>query len=352
MHEKIKSILYYILIFVLTAVLVGLLLVDHQRSARVAEENEKSALEQGAETKRLRAAGEKIYDQLTDSLENALKGFVLWGDAQALDGKSGRVVLTLSSKMEDAFFSQIMEDFSNIGRMYNVSDIMIDVENMSVSNESLNEIMVRTGAHGLLVGEDFEMPSDTTPLNIVLTDGAGKDLLFAEQTYAKFGESWINGVAGKFYAGDHTDSLHFHLAFQRTTEGQRFTVPAGTPVETTSAKQYRSHCPILCFPEYDSITSDDFIAYMREIIALYGDQAHYILICVTEEGSEWDQALLQAFGSRYILYEKPADGITDSDCDALAAHIFSVLSSHGAFDAVQEAVSEAHEKLLELSVEN
>ena len=349
MNEKAKNILYYAVIIVLAAVLSVLLFVDNQRSARIAEENEKSAMKQGAENKRLRAAGEEIYDQLLLSLESAPKGFVLWGDAQALGGRSGRLSLGLSNMIENAFFSQLMADFSNIGRMYNVSEIVIDVANMGVVNESLNEIMARTGTRQMVLGEDFDMPADTSGANIILKDEDGNTLRFASQTNAKFGEARIDGVAGKLYEGEHYDSLHFQLAFERNAEGKGYTVPAGTPVETEGASKYRSYCPVLFFPEYDGVTADAFVLLVQDFIALYGDHTHYIVVCVTEEGSEWDQALLQAFGNQYILVEKTAEDMTENDCDVLAAHVFSVLSSQGAFDEVKIAVDEAHEKLRQLN---
>ena len=349
MNEKTKNILYYALIIVLAAVLSVLLFVDNKRSTRLAEENEKSAMEQGAENKRLRAAGEEIYDQLLRSLESGQKGFVLWGDAQALGGRSGRLSLTLSNMIEDAFFSQLMEDFSNIGRMYNVSEIVIDVANMGVVNEGMNEIMARTGTRQMVLGEDFDMPSGKSGANVTLKDENGNTLHFASQTNAKFGTARIDGVAGKLSEGEPYDGLHYQLVFERNAEGNGYTVPAGTPVETEGATKYRSYCPILFFPEYEGAAADEFVACVRDLIALYGDHTHYIVICVTEEGSEWDQALLQAFGNQYILVEKTAEDMTESGCDVLASHVYSVLSSQGAFDAVKDAVNEAHEKLRQLN---
>jgi hypothetical protein len=259
--------------------------------------------------------------------------------------------LSLSNKIEDAFFSQLMEDFSNVGRMYNVSEIVINVANMGVTNEGLNEIMARTGARQMVVGKGFDMPADPSRIDLTLEDEAGNTLRFAEQSNAKFGEARIGGVAGNLYAGEPYDSSHFHLAFERSAGGKETAVPAGTPVETEGANKYRSYCPILFFSEYDDVAADVFIGFVQDVIARYGDQEHYIVICVTEEGSEWDQALLQTFQSHYILVDKRPEDISESDCDMLAVHVYSVLSSQGAFDAVKDAVNDAHEKLLQLNAE-
>lgn len=348
MNEKTKSILYYCFIFILVATLGVLLFIDNRRSERIEAENTKIA-DQEAENRRLRTAMEDIAEQLLSSLENELKGYILWGDDQAAGSQGEKICTALVSQIEDAFLPQINEAFFDAGRTDDAYGIAIDAVNMGVSNEGLNEIMARTGAHQLVVGEDFDMPSDTMKINVPLTDEDGNTLRFAEQARSTLEEAKISGIAGRLYPGAYYDSVHFQLAFERAEGGQSFTVHAGTIVETESANPYRSYSPILFFSEYDSVTADQFIACMQEIIALYGDQTHYIVICFTKEGSEWDQALLQAFGNQYILQEKRAEDMTDGDCDALAAHIFSVLSSQGAFDAAQETVDTALEQLRQLN---
>ena len=69
---------------------------------------------------------------------------------------------------------------------------------MSASNEGLNEIMVRTGAHQMVLGQELGLLSGNdknSMVNVTLADEEGNVLHFADQKYAKFGTTTIDDSA-------------------------------------------------------------------------------------------------------------------------------------------------------------
>lgn len=314
------------------------------------------------EEEELYAAGNEIYISLLKELEDASPGFVCWGDAEMAGSAGGTLPFSFKKKIDKTYFSGLESGLKHTARIYDARIPGIDVVNMGAVNEELYEIMVRTGAHQMMLGEDFDMPAYNDRKNIMLVDNEGHTLLFAGQEHAYFGSITIDGIDGRFYAGDGSyDDVHPVIAFARNENGDGYVIPAGTEIEIGTAGMFRMYYPILFFSEMEDIEVSEFIECMREIISIYGKQeseddrdgdedslSNYVIICVTEKGSEWDITLREAFGGNYLRNDKFVDEMTSEDYDALANLTLQIFESQGAFDKVKKAVDEANEKLQQL----
>ena len=227
--------------------------------------------------------GEEVYKSLLMSIQDSIQGIVCWGDEEMVGSRSGTLPARLSDIIDSTLFAEIENDLAEKAKLYNAHDLHINVVNMGASNEGFHEILTRTGAHQLVLGEDYTIPAGTDTKNITLADPDGNIMIFAEQQFAKFRETTIGGITGRLYDGtEYYDSTHLKLAFGRDVSGTSVTVSAGTPVYTAGAEQYRTYIPVLFFAESDEINISEFTEGINDILSIYGDGS-YVLICTQQK---------------------------------------------------------------------
>ena len=183
--------------------------------------------------------GEEIYDDLLSAVQDSLQGIVCWGDESMVGNRSGSLSEMLDDVIDAALFDQFKKDLAHKARLYKNRELNVNVINMGASNEGFNEILTRTGAHQLVLGDEYTILSDKDAReNITLADPAGNVMLFAEQKYALFGETTIEGITGRLYDGTgYYDPTHMKISFGRDYGGSAITVPAGTAVYTEGAEK-------------------------------------------------------------------------------------------------------------------
>ena len=71
----------------------------------------------------------------------------------------------------------------------------------------------------------------------------------------------------------------------------------------------------------------------------------FVIICTTQEGSELDEALSEAFGDRYIRNDTARDHMTGEDYDLLADRVLEQLDRQGYFKGFNEAVRKAEDAM-------
>lgn len=344
-----RNIIIAALLVVLTGVLAAFLIINGRKEKE--KENEldsysKDAMKQATEK---RQVGEEIYNNLALTVEESFTGIVCWGDDSMAGNPYGNLPEQLGTAVNKMLFADLKNDLFTKAKMMNANKLNISVVNMGASDEGFREILTRTGARQLVVGEDYTIPSNTERNNITLADPDGNVMMFAKQKQAMLGDTTIAGVSGKLYYGTvYYDSMHQMLSFGRDLNGEEVKVKAGTPVYTAGAQLYREYIPVLFFAEQDGVSAEEFIAGVNEIIAIYGD-GKYVIICTTESGSAYDTALSAAFGEQYIRNGKKAFDMRKDDFKNLAGQTYESLIKQGVFDKIltgtEAAKAELYEKL-------
>lgn len=331
---------------VLVLFLLLVIMYMHERSQRAAriEENRKTAARIEAEAAQRGEAVEEIYASLTEALAKGPSGFVCWGDEEMDGNRNGTLPAALDRKIEETWYAPLREAFLQAGR-YETRLSGIDVVNMGASNEGMNEIMVRTGAHQMFLAENLSLQSGNdknSQVDVTLRDESWNILHFADQQHASFGKTTIDDVEGRLYTGSEAyDDLHSRLAFRRSESGEEYVIQAGEEVETAGAEAYTDYYPVMFFAEREDVSAAEFVAYMQEITDRYRRRNRNVVICVTAQGSEWDQTLQEAFGDHYLRQDKSVDEMTADDYDALADRVFDAFKAQDTFNRVSDAVEEA-----------
>ena len=359
-------------IFAIVAIVLALVLgvffvIDRQKDKKLEEIGQQQAEQERQLLSQKQAMGTEIYEDLAQSLDKSLTGIVCWGDKSMYGNKSGTLPAKLNKLIETRLFTGIKNVLLNKAKLYSVRELSMPVVNMGVINEGFSEILARTGARRMVLGEDCAIPSGQDLVNITLSDSNGKVLHFADQKYARFGEVTIGDVKGYFYDGNGIyDSLHVKLAFARDVGGEAVTFPAGTPVYTEGDEVFRSYIPILFFEDpaglegggvaegigtaifsgkYGNTSIEEFVRGIEDIVSIFGDGA-YLLIFTTAEKSELDNALSESFQDHYIRNDKLVGNMSESDYEALAEIVYDNLTEQKVFDKALEDI-EAAQKLLE-----
>lgn len=340
--ESFPRMIFYVIIFLLVVILAALFYADRQRSARYAQKYEQERLKEpdGQEEVSKKTEDKKTEDKKTEEdrqsakqripaapVEKSLPGIVCWGDA----GMKGSKKASLPDELSH------LVDAGTTG-------VSIPVVNMGIAHEGFHELMVRTGAHELFLGEDFLIPEETEQRNIVLCDEDGNSLRFAKEELDKFGRVTLGDVEGHFYKGSETyDKYHRKLAFARDAKGEASSVEEGTVIHTEGSEKYHDYLPVIFLNEQEDVTADQMIAGIYDTVSLYTGKK-YVVLLRTDAGSKLDRAGRKQFGDRYIRVEKPAGNVTvmtGEDCQNLAGQIYEALDAQGAFSEVGEAVDEA-----------
>lgn len=358
MRENPMNKFYALGVTVLLVLLAIMFLIEKKDTAKEVEENMQIAEKVKREEEERQVKVDEIYSSLLKDLEKAPAGFVCWGDSEMVGSSYGSFPSSLRQKIDETYYLNFEKDFLHLAGANYARIPRLDVVNRGVVDEGLNEIMVRAGAHKLMVGEDFFVPSDNIKKNILLKDINGHMLLFAVQPYAVFGTVTIDGIKGNFYSGYGSyDELHPRIAFEREESGDSYTIPAGTEIEIDEVDKYIDYYPILYFSENDNIEVGEFIECMQEIIRFYGiqdnsldnsdknDKKSFAIICTTEEGSDWDNALNEAFGECYFRNDIIVDDMTAENYESLSNRIVQFFESQGVFDEVKNAIDQAGEQL-------
>ena len=343
--QNFKNVILIVVNVIFAVFLALLLMKDREEEAERAREYKELSAQIQKDTREKMEVGEEIYDELLLALTDSFSGIVCWGDRSMVGNRSVNLPDELSELVDRSVFESIRERFSDKAELDNVHDLKIDVVNMGAANEGFREILARTGARQMVLGEALEIPAGDDRQNITLADPDRNLLLFAEQQYARFGETTIKGIKGRLYSGTGSyDELHGRLSFGRDEGGVAVTAPAGTPVYTEGAEKYRSYTPVLFFEESDDLEAAEFVDGIKDILSIYGD-GKYVLICTTAAGSKWDKKLKRAFPDQYLRNDSPVEDMSTEDCEDLAGEVFECLEKQGAFDAVYQAVEAAKSSL-------
>lgn len=300
------------------------------------DENSKSASNQDSE---------KIFNDLKGTIKEKLPGIVCWGDSGMAGNSNGSLPEALTKTVNDSLLGSVKKDLSARSASLPVDELDIPVTNMGVGQEGFHEIMVRTGASPLIVGEDYEIAGETEKKNIVLCDEPGNSLRFSKSELDKFGQVTIGKVKGHFYEGNVSyDEHHSNLAFGRDEAGDEAFVSEGTEIHTEGAEKYRTQLPVLFFNDRSEISAGEMVKGIDDTVSLYNKKKYVVIISCTS-GGELDKKCAKEFKDHYIRLDQSDADLTGEEYKSLSEQVYECLKGQGAFDDITAAAENAGKSL-------
>lgn len=351
---------------VLAIALIVLVLTDRNKRQKMVHEAQVQSQLQKDEDDAINneelAKVKEIYDNLLLELE--LPSFVCWGDGEMAGSDKLSFPIVFDKLSKELLFSDLSDRFKEFIGEDSKDLPSFVINDMSIVNEGMNEILTRSGVHDLVIGEWALIPKEKEPVNIVFRDDeSGTTLLFSEQKSSRFGTIEIAGVTGSLVAGDgEYDERHRKVAFVRDKEGDSVQVGLGTPVEAENMTKYIGDVPLFFFEEGLSNTvnsTEEFVSDLESFVEKYTEidseneessELPYIIICTAEVDSEVDNLLRDAFGDKYIRNDIPASEMTEEEYKKLAEIVYNNLDSQGCFLEIEDRITKATEQLIELEV--
>ena len=353
-----KQILAWTLCIVVAAGLFFVVREDRRKNAERIAQLQKQAEElEKTDSEKLESLTD-IYDKFYSQV--SVRSMVCWGDNAMAGSKDRSLAISLKKVVEENLFSSLTKSFSKVFEKGEYSTPSVTINNMGVTNETMRQILVRAGVNSLEIGDWIQIPAGTDPVTVRLMDSEAwnseiedDQIRFARQRDVTFGQVLINDVEGTLIATDDWfDSTHPRYAFVRDEEGSKTSAGSGTEVEIECATKYIGEVPIFFFENETGRSVDGFVSDVQELVDRYADTEEddeeeeetvydlpYVVIFTTNEGSDIDKAMGNAFGSHYIRNEGYASEMTDRTYKKLAQQVYENLDGQGCFDSVKEKIA-------------
>ena len=352
-----KQILAWALCVVIAAGLIYVVRDDRKRNAQRIAELQKQAeeLEQtdGEKIESLTDIYDKFYSQVS------MPSMVCWGDSAMAGEKDKSLAISLDKVVAENLFSALSKTFSRVLEKEDYTIPAATIHNMGVTNETMRHILIRAGVNSMELGDWIQIQATTDPVTVRLMDEEAwnsedkeAQIRFARQKDVSFGKVWINDIEGTLIATDDWfDSTHPRYAFVRDEEGNKVSAGSGTEVEIESASMYIGEIPIFFFENETGRSTEGFVSDVQALVNRYADTEDsedeaedtydlpFVVVFTTDEGSDMDRAMGNAFGSRYIRNDEYSSTMTDRTFKKLAQQVYENLDSQGCFDNVKEKIA-------------
>lgn len=352
-----KQMLAWALCIVIAAGLLYIVHDDQKKNAERIAQLQKQAEElEQTDGEKLEALTD-VYDKFYSQID--MNNIVCWGDSAMAGSKDKSLAISLKKVAEDNLFLSLSKSFGRVFEKGEYTTPSITIHNMGVTNESLRHILIRAGVNSMEIGDWIQIPAGTDPVTVRLMDDEARNseekeaqIKFAKQKDVSFGKVWINDIEGTLIATDDWfDSTHPRYAFVRDEEGNKVSAGSGTEVEIESATMYIGEVPVFFFENETGRSIDGFVSDVQDLVNRYADTEDdeedeedpydlpFVVIFTTDEGSEMDRAMGNAFGSRYIRNDEQSSAMTDRTYKKLAQQVYENLDSQGCFDSVKEKIA-------------
>lgn len=359
MKGKVKWL--HIMAWVLCVALAGGLLFvvreDNRKNAEHIAQLQKQAEElEQTDSEKLESLTD-IYDKFYSQV--SMPSMVCWGDSAMAGSKDKSLAISLDKVIAENLFSTLSKSFSRVLEKGEYTTPSTTIHNMGVTNETMRHILIRAGVNSMELGEWIQIPASTDPVTVRLMDEEAwnsedkeAQIRFARQKDVGFGQVWINDIEGTLIATDDWfDSTHPRYAFVRDEEGNKVSAGSGTEVEIESATMYIGEVPVFFFENETGRSADGFVSDIQDLVNRYADTEDeedeeedsydlpFVVIFTTDEGSEIDKAMGNAFGNRYIRNDEYSSAMTDRTYKKLAQQVYENLEQQGCFDSVKEKIA-------------
>lgn len=369
---------------IVCAALLFVVIRDRKAESLKTQEIEEQIARQ-EESKRQQAKKKEAQGVLVADLISNLDygSYVVWGEDDWGENGDYSLAELFGEEATGRAKAWLLEKFGDDYINWEVSISSLYVNDMSVANEEMKEILARSGVNTIAVAENFQIPGELLPANISLgvyeTD---EELRFAKQRDVRLGETTIAGVRGTLTSGEgEYDEDHPRIGFMRKEEGEPVDVTKGETLKIDSATDYLGSVPILFFNETGDIQNngeeaESFVSDLEKIVDRYAgklgdeededdedvenntegeekteevtDDRKYLVICFAEEDSALDILLEDRFGDHYMRTTVSKDRVSEDNYSSLASRMFDRLERQGCFEDLKWQISVAGDEFVDI----
>ena len=337
-RRKILNVFLVILILIVVAGIAYFGLQLHEQTA--AHDKELSEVYVQQQQQQAEARQESLtvvdgeYEKDLKTVEEYLPGIVCWGDntTAAVSGLLNfpYVLQTyINTYLCDIYdLSSSIENATDYSRLdWKKYKINIPVVNMAAGKESTYTVMGRAGVDPYIVSKEFTIPAEAEPVGISFTSSEGMAVTPLTGGDAGVNNVFIAGIEGKLSLNQESYNNYGTLSysFTRLTPGSEVVVPPGTVIKTASEDLYHNYIHVIFVGMYGDYTNaDDLVRQVKILLErqtqnsdryiVLGPYSHNIYTTSSSATEAVDNAMLAAFGSRYISIRKYliGDGYIDA----------------------------------------
>lgn len=274
------------------------------------------------------------YEKQMETVAQYMPGVVVWGDntTAAVSGLLNYpyVLQTyINTYLCDIYdFSSTIENALDYTRLdWTKYKVSIPVVNMASGKESSYTILGRAGVVPYVISQEFTIPAETEPVELEFTSEGGQTVSPLTGGDMGFNNISIAGVQGKLTLNTeyYNQSGILRYSFTRLSPGAETPVEVGTPIQIASQDLYKNYIHVVLIGMYGEYTNaEDLVNQVKTLLArqthnserfiVLGPYSHNIYGASTFEMKAIDDAMLQAFGNRYISIRKYliGDGYTEA----------------------------------------
>ena len=335
-----RIILNIVLCVLILAVVAGLgffMLRTHEETKRHDEELAQMYVQQQQQQTEARIESvnsiDVEYQKQMDVVKQYMPGIVCWGDntTAAVSGMLNfpYVLQTyINTYLCDIYdFSSTIENALDYTRLdWKKYKVSIPVVNMASGKESSYTILGRAGVVPYVISEDMVIPAGTEPVDMKFTSIGGQAVTPLTGGDLGFNNVSVAGIEGVIALNTEAYSYNGYpqYTFTRLQPGAEKSVGKGTPIQIASANSYKDYIHVVLIGMYgEYVNGDDLVNQVKQLLSrqnlnseryiVLGPYSHNIYSSASMD--DVDNAMLQAFGNRYISIRKYliGDGYTDAD---------------------------------------
>ena len=273
------------------------------------------------------------YQKQMDIVSRYVPGIVCWGDntTAAVSGMLNYpyVLQTyINTYLCDIYdFSSTIENALDYTRLdWKKYKVNIPVVNMATGKETTYTVLGRAGAIPYVLAEDLEVPENPEPVKIYFTSEGGQYVTPLTGGDLNFNNIVIGGIEGTLARdGEYYYNGYPSYTFTRAAAGQAQTLPKGTKLKIASEDLYKNYIHVVMIGMYgEYVNAEDLVKQVKALLArqtqnsdrfiVLGPYSHDIFMSGNATMNNIDDAMMEAFGNRYISIRKYliGDGYTDA----------------------------------------
>ena len=271
------------------------------------------------------------YQKQMDIVARYVPGIACWGDntTAAVSGMLNYpyVLQTyINTYLCDIYdFSSTIENALDYTRLdWKKYKVSIPVANMATGKETTYTVLGRAGAIPFVLAEDLVVPAGTDPVDIKFDSLGGQHVAPLTGGDLNFNNVTIDGIEGRIEL--NTESYNYNgypaYTFTRITPGQESTLPKGAVIKVSSENLYKDYIHVVLIGMYgEYLNADDLVNQVKALLARQTQNSERFIVLgpysynmYMSSMDDVDNAMVQAFGNRYISIRKYliGDGYTDA----------------------------------------
>lgn len=294
-----------VLVLILLAVIIPIAFTAINKSTnRTIEENAKNAQSYAKESSEKRQQSEAEYTEISKEIPG---------------------IVCIGSDLMSSYGTNGTNFASDLQNKLNSEGYKISLINLAVRGENMLTILGRIGVVPFVISQEVTIPETADLIDISLDSSENGYVwpLAVSSDTSNFNPVTVAGYEGMIGGDVRTDpetgeNRHYFL---RMADGEPFTIPAGSVVNTSSDDEFKDYVHIIWVGENDKWENyEKLTSYIERIVASCGaNKNRYLVLGLisgdNESSKEYDRLMEASFGSHYMNVRKYLAGIKLEDVD-------------------------------------